>query len=364
MSDDGYNNDTIIDYDEDEEDDVIEEPVKKKRGRRPKVKSSDVPVVIQTFDSNNLSDVVKKKRGRRPSNKIFTTTKPVNVSANITPDCIMGNLPLTESEIKKIIGDKAMKEKQQKSELPSPMKRTESSFILQNDDDYHAKYKNKSTECEALKKEIDALKETLSKKSYLEENVSDNGMIEKKYYAVNKNFYDADNKCWPSCTKTKCWWCLHKFDTIPLGMPYSHNVKNNTFHMYGNFCSFNCAHAYNLNLGDYKIWERYALLIKIKKLIFSKSNPTLASKEIHAAKPREMLLSEKMTIDEFRGNMLCIPKTYHHNLPPAIPVYTVIEEIPKTISIHNQPTKKFARRVAKKAITRERADDLSKILSL
>ena len=51
-----------------------------------------------------------------------------------------------------------------------------------------------------------------------------------------------------------CWWCCHKCD-VPLSLP--EKLYDDTFHVFGCFCSFNCAAAYNVNLNDYKIWEDY-----------------------------------------------------------------------------------------------------------
>ena len=57
---------------------------------------------------------------------------------------------------------------------------------------------------------------------------------------------------------TKCWWCKHHFDTPAVGLP--ENYYNDTFELIGNFCSFNCAKSYNMDLGDNNIWKRNSLL--------------------------------------------------------------------------------------------------------
>ena len=53
------------------------------------------------------------------------------------------------------------------------------------------------------------------------------------------------------------------------------------------FCSFNCAHAYNVSLDDHKVWERYALLTRLKNII--SANTDFECKRIVCAPPRKML---------------------------------------------------------------------------
>ena len=45
----------------------------------------------------------------------------------------------------------------------------------------------------------------------------------------------------------KCFWCCHNFDNIPCALPYSY--KDSVYYVYGNFCSPECAAAYNFDSG-------------------------------------------------------------------------------------------------------------------
>ena len=49
---------------------------------------------------------------------------------------------------------------------------------------------------------------------------------------------------WPLRTKICCWWCVHTFDTVPCPTIKRYNSKNQTYHVEGVFCSWNCAKAY------------------------------------------------------------------------------------------------------------------------
>ena len=145
-------------------------------------------------------------------------------------------------------------------------------------------------------------------------------------FSINyANIYDICGNCWKDSCESLCWWCAHKFDTIPIGLPTKYTNKK--FYMYGCFCSLNCAHSYNLDLKDYKIWERYALLNYMKKIIFKNEKV----KNITSSPPKELLstFGGSLSIDEYRNSSISIPKEFYHLLPPMIPIFSVVEEIPK-----------------------------------
>lgn len=57
---------------------------------------------------------------------------------------------------------------------------------------------------------------------------------------------------------TKCWWCKNCFNTPPLMLPEYY--FDGTFYCRGNFCSFNCKIAYNVDLNDINVWKRQSLI--------------------------------------------------------------------------------------------------------
>jgi hypothetical protein len=294
----------------------MEDSTQKKRGRKPKYKQE-----------NEDDAKIKKKRGRKPTGKIYELNKSLisNISLNI-PDCIIAHLPLNEKDITKIIGhNKNINENIKNEIIEEKIIQSYNSFIIEEDENLIIKYDNKCLELENLKKKYDELLEKYNKFSYLEDKISDNGTIQKKYYIANANIVDIYGNNWKSSIDTNCWWCSHTFNTVPVGLP--NKYYNNKFYLYGCFCSFNCAHSYNLELKDYKIWERYSLLNYIKKILFNNENTT----NIVCAPPKEVLkiYGGTLTIDEFRDSSIFIPKNYYHLLPPIIPIFSVIEEIPK-----------------------------------
>lgn len=300
------NNDILED---DKEKDVINIP--KKRGRKPKAK-----LAIE-----NKEPIVKKKRGRKPSGKIFENT---DVVTPLMSECIIAHLPLSEKDIRKITGEQV--------EVVKPVSviaKRQINFSLESESDLKHMLNEKTKELEELKKKYDELDEKYNKYSYLETIVTDNGIIDKKYYVPNDTLISEDGEIWKEKTDLWCSWCVHPFTTVPIGLPEMYCQKTKKFFTRECFCSFNCAHAFNLSLGDYKVWERYALLSRIKNQVYKNGN--LSNKSITYAPPRQVLkeFNGDKTIEEFRNNSISIPKEYVSLLPPSIPFFTVVEEIPK-----------------------------------
>lgn len=97
-------------------------------------------------------------------------------------------------------------------------------------------------------------------------------------------------------TEISCWWCTYSFSTTPIFIPEK-NI-NDTYYVFGCFCSCNCAISYNLSMNDYKLWERHSLMIKLYTILLHKS---ILGK---AAPPKELLkkYGGQLTIEEFRNN--------------------------------------------------------------
>lgn len=60
---------------------------------------------------------------------------------------------------------------------------------------------------------------------------------------VLSNYIDVNE--WIDKTDVCCWWCCHKFNTIPIGLPIDYNSKLKKFRVTGIFCSFACMLAYD-----------------------------------------------------------------------------------------------------------------------
>lgn len=124
-------------------------------------------------------------------------------------------------------------------------------------------------------------------------------------------------------TDVACWWCTYTFNNIPCFIPDKYS--SDTFYVFGCFCSFNCAMAYNLGLGDYKVSERTSL---IRKLYYTLKG---TNDDIPIAPQREILtkFGGHVTIEEFRNVSNIINRDYKLKLPPLINLIACVEEIKK-----------------------------------
>jgi hypothetical protein len=98
--------------------------------------------------------------------------------------------------------------------------------------------------------------------------------------------------------KSACFWCTYDFDNPPIYIP-KHYIKN-SYHVYGCFCSPECATAYLMkeNLDSSTRFERYYLL----NFIYSKIYDYTSS--IKPAPNPEYMLDKfygNLTIQEYRS---------------------------------------------------------------
>ena len=129
------------------------------------------------------------------------------------------------------------------------------------------------------------------------------------------------NNEWPQTTSISCYWCCHKFQTTPFGLPVKY--VNDKFHVVGCFCSLECALAYNYDMNDTvdAIWERSNLVNYLAKRIG-------ILKTVKPAPPKLSLtmFGGHLSIEEFR--VFCdSSKLININWPPMMTLRQQIEEI-------------------------------------
>lgn len=115
-------------------------------------------------------------------------------------------------------------------------------------------------------------------------------------------FQDSNRyKKLPEKTEICCFWCCHNFASHPVAIP-SH-IVDDTWHVYGNFCSPECATSYLFKerLDAHVQWERYALLNSLYGE--DAELPNVSSRGIRSAPPREVLrmFGGSMDISEYRA---------------------------------------------------------------
>ena len=185
--------------------------------------------------------------------------------------------------------------------------------------DYKKLYKKELDENKKKEMIIKSLKEDKSKNS---SNIFDSEIQKDlKVRPINLNLVDNNTNKLLETKKTDicCWWCTYQFDTDPCFIPEKY--YNEKYYVFGCFCSFNCAASYNLNINDYKVMERYALLKKLYNINLDKKSKL--------APPKEVLTKYGgiVSIENYRKNFVTCDKEYRINLPPLVAIHHIIEEI-------------------------------------
>jgi hypothetical protein len=280
---------------------------------------------MEQSNTNTTEIKIPKKRGRKPTGKIFQIDKGNMKNVNTDNDCIIAYLPLSINDTKDIIETTESNENLEKihqksnisiindlkniishtsecSDETDKSKFTTNSFTLKN-----TNKKNDEDLVFKLKQKIDELEKIISNKLY------------------DNNKFDRLNEICIDMTKgnienINCWWCCFNFDHYPIGLP--DNYKEELFHTFGYFCSFNCAKAYNLEKFDNKYEEKNCLLLMLKKKLVNDDS------FIKPANPRESLklFGGHQTIEEFRKDFQMIDKSAILVFPPSKPLKLYVEE--------------------------------------
>lgn len=306
--------------------------VKKKRGRKPKNKKIEEEVKIPKKrgrkPKNILQDYsqpseqkVPKKRGRKPNGKIISLENSEKKDSITIDDCIITHLPIKMSDLiaeKEEIIDETVTEIIDDDEEEEE----EETLSEMNNNIFIKSRRQNNTDVSDMEKS-ELIEYYTNKIKELEQKYKTNIMIGKKVYETEVKFdYMDESKCkkWKERTDIHCWWCCHSFDTPPVSIP--EKIFDKTYHVFGCFCSFNCAYSYNININDYKIWERLSMLKSLYNKMYKDD------KDILPAPPRKALsmFGGHLSIDEFRNNNLFHKKEYLYLIPPMVSIIPMIEE--------------------------------------
>jgi hypothetical protein len=346
LNDEDYTDENEISSEEDENDDEeedyecemsdVDEPIKKKRGRKPKDKEENsLPTEkIQKkrgrkpkLKENVELDKIPKKRGRKPKEKIYSVKElPKTFFEENKNETLILHLPIKTLENDEI--------------NPLPSINNDNNYSIYNEEKDNYKINNENllqTQLDLLDLNLlneqnnykfdvdDKLYESndlIKTKPNEEEEFKPNKIIKKNLRNIMYEFINANNdKVWPDSTNIHCWWCCNKFNDIPCALPEYY--KKEKFYVNGCFCSFNCTASYNFSKNDENMWERYSLLnLMYKKMYNSKFM------KINLAPPREILkmFGGYMSIEEFRENSLKNDKSFNLIKPPLISIISKIEE--------------------------------------
>ena len=95
-----------------------------------------------------------------------------------------------------------------------------------------------------------------------------------------------------------CWWCVHALPIDPpVHLPVKYDSKLDRFSCIGNFCSWQCAKAYALDMGTSRSGEIQSFLAMMRRRSIGRYEP------LWPAPKRQALacFGGSMTIEEFRG---------------------------------------------------------------
>ena len=290
--------------------------VPKKRGRKPKIK---VPTEKK----------IPKKRGRKPQNKSYGY-KNKDISPNpIIDDNIIIHLPIKnlQNELTKISnllnnypqlgGPVPYSEDERLSFLKNnnidskKIPPTEPREIQINIDVNNIKHENEWYIKDPEMKILEIKNEREVELENIARDIKENSLLPTLIQY-------KENSEWPENTKISCWWCTCQFKNRPCGLPV--NYMNGTYNLVGNFCSPECAAAYNFNdINNTEIWEKYALLNLMYTEVY-KDN-------IKLAPPRNTLkkFGGCLTIDQFRNNNVNNNCEFKIIIPPIKSIIPQIE---------------------------------------
>tara|TARA_Y100000816_G_scaffold276281_1_gene245316 strand:- start:4830 stop:5795 length:966 start_codon:yes stop_codon:yes gene_type:complete len=208
---------------------------KKKRGRKPK--SQDVSLnIIENTQTDEVVEKPIKKRGRKPKGgKVITLTNPDNSKDNQEKNIIL--------HLKCKLSDKDKED----NNIFENYKFNENKYGELN---YTLYDKEMASQCksESIKNENKNIENNNN------ENIKD---IWSKLKNLSKKLHIND-----VCDKkSSCFHCTFDFDNVPIYIPKYE--LNDSYYVYGCFCSPECACAYLMNEKDIDTssrFERYHLL--------------------------------------------------------------------------------------------------------
>lgn len=289
-----------------------------------KINSQDI---LNAIDLNKLNQVEKKKRGRPKKAQQMMTSIPkikqnISEKDDLEEEEIILHLPISKIDFMKLNSNDFSINELVTYQNSSVNETSESSdkehYSTQQNEGY---IKQLGLIIKKLKDENDELKKYLM-------DITPMYFTEVKVYPIDLKLFNLEQeKLIPTKTNICCWWCTYQFDCLPSYLPEKYS--EGTFFVSGCFCSFNCAGAYNLQLADNKLWERYSLLKLLYYMINKEKINSINDIEINIAGPKELLekYGGPMKIEDYRKNSKILGREYHKLIPPFTPMNIGFEEI-------------------------------------
>lgn len=129
---------------------------------------------------------------------------------------------------------------------------------------------------------------------------------------------------WPANTSVHCYWCCHKFNNTPYGLPIK--FVHGKFQVTGCFCSLECAASWNFASKESldEIYERHSLINLLSSHIGYRRSVRPAPDRVALA-----MFGGHMSIHDFRA--FCdSSKLVLSNFPPMLSLTQQVEEVNDT----------------------------------
>tara|TARA_B110000285_G_C15129747_1_gene622743 strand:- start:2416 stop:3420 length:1005 start_codon:yes stop_codon:yes gene_type:complete len=253
-----------------------EQPIKKKRGRKPKNKPPE---------EENKEPRVPKKRGRKPKGGKIIVNQPLKTDNNFVKTNVILHLKCNLKDINSNV-----------NLLSESEKCINSLDIYDNGKMNEINFQALSTESIANTRDIRQVEATSNDKSKTEPETIDNepntqNTTYKNIWKKLKELQNELNTNNISDKKSACFWCTYDFDNPSIYIP-KFKIRN-SYHVYGCFCSPECASSYlmNENIDTSIKFERYQLLNYIYSKVYN------YEKNIKPAP------DPYYTLDKFYGNL-------------------------------------------------------------
>lgn len=107
---------------------------------------------------------------------------------------------------------------------------------------------------------------------------------------------DLNASRWTRTTSIQCWHCCEAFGTPPVPIPKTFDVREQTFVVFGNFCSLQCAKGYIVETSGFDSGQQLVVFAKMARDIYN-------TYDVKAAPPRLSLkkFGGFLDIDTFKS---------------------------------------------------------------
>lgn len=274
---------------------------------------------------------VPKKRGRKPKGGKVILNKPVKKAMDEIKKNIILHLKCSSNDLKEtpFLSELKYNPSIESVEAYEQDEFKHFSNVYHDKEivvDISDKINNQST-CSAHVSDSNTLSDTAPIKDFALENINQTD-VSIKLKQLQKQFFHNMSKS----KKSNCFWCTCPFDTPTVYLPKC--KLDNTYEVYGCFCSPECAVAYLYKEGidTSSKWERYSLLHSLYSKIYNYEDNIKPAPD-----PRYLLdvFFGNLTIHEYRSihkrtNMISIlDKPITRLLPEIIESNYVVD-------IHNR----------------------------